>query len=93
MNYPDSVLTKNKKGQTEVRWLLRKGTFVEYNYRNPKTGKVLEKGKRSIILKSGKEEEHYFIIPLKQRNKFLLIIPNEEKQERKVWDGERAVTI
>ncbi len=93
MAYPESVLTKNKKGETEVRNLLKTGEFLEYNYIDPKTGKVMEGGKRSIILKSGGKQEHYFIIPLKQKNRFLMIVPEEEKENRCVWDGKKAVKI
>ena len=90
MDYPESVLTRNKKGETEVRTLIRRGTFTEYDYRDPETGKALEKGKRSIILKSRDRETHYFLIPV-SGNRFLTIIPKDEKPGRKVWDGKKAV--
>ncbi len=92
MNYPDSVLTENKKGEREVRNLLSTGTFVKYSYMHPETGKALEGGKFSIILKdkAGKEE-HYFMIPMKGR--FLAIPQKEEKKERKAWDGKKAVDV
>ncbi len=91
MEYPQSVLTKDRKGNPEVRNLLSKGTFVKYNYTDPKTGKPMEGGKFSIILKdkTGKEE-HYFIIPLKGR---FLAIPQKEEKNRKVWDGKKAMRI
>ena len=92
MDYPESVLTKNKKGETELRFLVRRGTFTEYDYRNPETGQVLEKGKRSIILKSEGNDIHYFMIPIKE-DRFLTIIPKDEKPGRKVWDGKKPVDV
>lgn len=91
MGYPESVLTKGRKGRLEVRRLLSKGKFVKYDYTDPETGKPLEKGKFSIILK-GEKEEHYYLIPLKGR---FLAIPQKAKGKRKFWDtGEkRAVSL
>lgn len=93
MEYPEDVITKNKKGQIEVRTLIRRGNFIEYDYRDPKTGKTVEAGKRSIILIDGKKQEHYFIIPLKQRGKFLMVVPKEEKPSRKIWNGKKAIKV
>jgi hypothetical protein len=86
--YPPSVLTKNRKGETEVRNLLGRGEFVKYNYTDPKTGKPLEGGKFSIILKDSRtgKEEHYFLIPVKGG---FLAIPRQENGGRMVWDAGR----
>lgn len=91
--YPDSVLTKNKKGETEVRNLLSHGSFVKYNYIYPETGKVAERGKFSIILKDSEtgKQEHYFMIPMKG-NRFLGI-PQKEKKSRKLWDDKRKKAV
>ena len=43
MKYPDSVITKDRKGNKEVRLLVDKGRFVRYQYMDPKTGKIVEK--------------------------------------------------
>ena len=91
MEYPESVITVNRKGEKEVRRLLRRGEFVEYDYIDPETGEVKENGKKSIILKSGKNKEHYFLIPLKN-GRFLAVLDKEAK-DRKVWDGKKAVEI
>jgi len=90
MKYPDSVLTKNKKGELEVRNLLKRGRFVEYNYIDPETGEPKEGGKKSIVLKSGDTEEHYFLVPLKGEGRFLAIL-HREKKTRKLWNGKRDV--
>lgn len=90
MEYPEEVLTKDKKGNLEVRWLIDRGKFVRYNYRHPKTGKILENNKYSIILKLKGKEEHFYMIPIKGR---FLAIPIKEKKKRKVWDGKKAVIL
>lgn len=88
--FPEEVLTKTKRGELEVRWLVDRGHFVRYRYVNPESGKPMEGGKVKIVLR-GKDTEEYFIIPVKgNRN---LMLKAEEKGERKVWDGEKAVDI
>jgi hypothetical protein len=88
--YPDSVLTKNRKGETEVRLLTDRGKFMRYTYAYP-DGTKAEGGKVSIILTNEKgEKTHYFLIPT-QGGRYLAIIPKEEISERKVWDGKREV--
>jgi hypothetical protein len=85
MDYPRSVFTVDKKGNKEVRVLVDKGQFVRYNYMNPETGKIVEKGKFSIILQTAKGEEHLYIIPLKE-GKALVVFPKSEAKERKLWN-------
>jgi len=92
MKYPDSVLTKNRKGETEVRLLIDKGRFVRYTYVYP-DGRKAEGGKVSIILTNEKgEQTHYFLIPT-QGGRYLAIIPKEEKENRKVWDGKKEIEV
>lgn len=89
MDYPESVLTKDRKGNIEVRVLVDKGQYVRYQYMDPKTGKIVEKSKTSIILKNKEgKEEHLYIIPL-QPNKALLIKPSSGEKSRKVWNKEK----
>lgn len=84
VKYPESVLTKNKKGEAEVRRLLSRGEFVKYDYILADSGKVSEGGKFSMILKTKEGgEEHYFLIPMKGR---YLAILDKEKKARKVWN-------
>lgn len=87
MTYPEEVLTKSKKGKVEVRALIDHGRFVRYEYLDPETGERSE-NKVKIVLSNGEDYEEYFIIPLKQKNRFLLL-KAEKKPNRKVWkDGE-----
>lgn len=88
MEYPEEVLTKSKKGKIEVRNLVDYGKFVRYDYLDPKTGKRSE-DKVKIVLYNGEDYEEYFIIPLKQKNRFLML-QAEKKGPRKIWDGKEA---
>ena len=86
--YPESVLTKDRKGNLEVRNLIFRGQFVMYDYRDVKTFKRVESNKRKLYLKDkdGKISE-YYIIPLKSGNRSLLIRPEKpEEKVRKVWN-------
>jgi len=85
MEIPTEVLTRSKKGKIEVRSLIKRGKFVLYEYLDPKTLQKSE-NKVKLVLKdeNGKLEE-FFLIPLKQPNKFL-VLKVEEKGERKVWN-------
>ena len=85
--YPESVLTKDRKGNIEVRNTISSGKFVLHDYRDPKTFKPVESGKKKLYLKdeNGKIKE-YFIIPLKD-GKALFIEPKEkDKKDKKVWN-------
>ena len=91
MEYPGSVLTKNRKGDTEVRNLIDRGEFVRYNYVHPETGTVMESGKISLVLKSSRGEQHIFLVPL--RDGRFIAIADKEKKVRHAWDGSSAVRI
>jgi hypothetical protein len=91
MEFPEEVLTKNRKGQLEVRNLLARGVFVLYDYRDPISFKVVESGKKKLYLKSedGSVQEFY-IIPTKTEGRELLLKPKkEETTERKVWNSKK----
>ncbi len=88
MEYPEDVLTRSKKGKIEVRNLVDYGKFVRYEYLDPKTRERSE-NKVKIVLYNGDDYEEYFIIPLKQKNRFLMLSA-EKKGPRKIWDGNEA---
>lgn len=91
MEYPENVITKNKRGEEEVRNLISRGKFVMYDYRNPKTFKQMENNKIKLYLKdeSGNTEE-YYIIPTKTPNRSLLIRPKEiDNKTRFVWNNKK----
>ncbi len=86
--YPETVLTKDKKGNLEIRNLVSRGQFVMYDYRDAKTFKQVENNKKKIYLKDGEGKvTEYYIIPLKTGNRSLLISPDKsEEKPRKVWN-------
>ena len=86
MKYPEEVLTTSKKGKVEVRNLIDRGTFVRYEYLDPKTGARTE-NKIKIVLRHEAGLKEYFIIPMKDERK--LVIPVESKGPRKLWDGKQ----
>jgi len=86
MGFSDQVLTKGKSGKLEVRALHSRGSFVMCKYLNPETLKLADK-KTKLTLKcdDGKLEE-YFIIPLRDPKRSLLIKAEGEEKYRKVWN-------
>lgn len=85
MDFPETVLTKGKKGKLEVRSLEHRGTYVMCKYLDPETMKPTDT-KRKLTLKDeeGKVLE-YFIIPLKDSKRSLLISAETEEKDRQVW--------
>jgi hypothetical protein len=86
MEFPDTVLTKGKGGKIELRSLDSRGSYVMYKYLNPKTMKLADQ-KRKLMLKDqdGRVLE-YFIIPLKDLNRSLMIVAKGEEKERQIWN-------
>jgi hypothetical protein len=86
VEFPESVLTRSKKGRLEVRSLDHRGSYVMCRYLDPKTMKLADT-KRKLMLKDeqGKIIE-YFIIPLKNANRALLITPEVEEKDRRIWN-------
>ncbi len=90
MQYPESVMTKTKKGAPEVRTLIGRGKYVQYEYLDPNTKRRVENKVRLVLFK-GKKTEEYFIIPLKGGRS--LLIPAESKKGRSVWNGKKSIRI
>src|SRR5438094_5273977 len=90
--FPEEVLTRTKKGETEVRSLIDRGRYVRYRYLHPETGEAMEGGKVKLVLRSeaGPAEE-YFLIPTKSERTLLIL--TSQKGARKIWDGSRAVDL
>ena len=88
MQLPETVLTKRKGGKLEVRALDSRGSYVLCKYLDPKTMKPADQ-KRKLTLKGadGRVLE-YFIIPLKDTKRSLLITAEPEEKERQVWNEE-----
>jgi len=91
MEYPEDVLTKNKKGQKEVRSLVARGKFVLYDYRDPESFKSVEGGKKKICLKDDEGKvQAFYIIPLKAKNKYLMI-EDEDASDKKIWNSKKKL--
>jgi len=86
MDFPDPVLTKGKKGKLEVRSLDHRGQYVMCKYLDPQTMAVAD-AKRKLTLKDeeGRLTE-YFIIPLRDPKRSLLISAEKEDKDRQVWN-------
>ncbi len=90
--FPEEVITVSKRGKREARVLVDRGKYVRYEYLDPVTGKKNEnKVKLVLVTEDGKQEE-YFIIPLKQEGRFLLL-KAEVKGNRKMWDGKKKKAV
>lgn len=86
MDLPEAVMTKGKAGKLEVRAVESRGSYMMCKYLDPKSMKPADK-KRKLMLKdqSGKVLE-YFIIPLKDAKRSLLLTAEPEEKERQVWN-------
>jgi hypothetical protein len=91
VDFSEKVLTRGKSGRTELRALESRGIYVITKYLDPKTLKLADK-KRKITLKTSTGEIHeFFIIPLKDAKRSLLIEAEKEEKDRKVWNEEKGV--
>ncbi|MEM2122493.1 MAG: hypothetical protein QXE79_02540 [Candidatus Bathyarchaeia archaeon] len=86
-SFPRDVITEGARGRPEVRVLESRGSYVVYRYLDLETLEQKEK-KLKLCLKDeeGKVME-YFIVPLKDEGRHLLI-RSEEKGPRKIWNPE-----
>ncbi|RLG47541.1 MAG: hypothetical protein DRO06_02680 [Thermoproteota archaeon] len=86
---PSEVLTVSKKGKVEVRALASRGRFVLIEYLDPSTMERTEEKYKLVLKHDSGEVEEFFILPLRQPSRRLLIIPREKKGEAvKVWNRE-----
>ncbi len=83
MKYPKEVLTKSKTGKIEARILEEEGQYYIYSYEDIASGK--KENKTKLILKNQDKHKEFFLIPLKERGKFLAL-ESEPKDEIAVWD-------
>jgi hypothetical protein len=73
MGFPETVLTTSKKGQVEIRTLESRGSFVICKYIDSKTLKLTDRKKKLILRSNSGELTEYFIVPLKDPKRALLI--------------------
>ncbi len=90
--FPEEVITVSKRGKREVRVLVDRGRYVRYEYLDPVTGKKSENKVKLVLLTEDGKQEEYFIIPLKQEGRFLLL-KAEAKGNRKIWDEKKKKPV
>lgn len=86
MGFTNDVLTKAKSGKLEVRALHSRGSFVMCKYLNPETLKLADKKTKMTLRHSDGSVEEYFIIPLRDPKRSLLVKAESEEKDRKVWN-------
>lgn len=85
MDLPENVLTKGKRGKLEVRALDSRGSYVMCKYLDPKTMKPADTKRKLMLRDQSGNVLEYFIIPLKDTKRALLLTAASEEKECKVW--------
>ena len=86
MGFSDQVLTRSKSGKVELRTLQSRGSFATCRYLNPETLKLADKKTKLTLKHEDGSVEEYFIIPLKDPRRSLLVKAEGEEKSRKVWN-------
>jgi hypothetical protein len=86
MGFSDEVLTRGNSGKLELRTLHSRGYFVICKYLNPETLKLADKKTKLTLKRQDGTVEEYFIIPLKDPRRSLLVKAEGEEKNRKVWN-------
>ena len=89
MDLPENVLTKGKAGKLEVRALDSRGSYVMCKYLDAKTLKAADKKRKLMLKDENGNVLEYFIIPIKDPKRSLLLTTESEK-ERQVWNESKA---
>lgn len=86
MELPENVLTKGKAGKLEVRTLDSRGSYVMCKYLDPKTMNPVDKKRKLMLKDQNGNVLEYFIIPIKDPKRALLLTAVSEEKERQVWN-------
>ncbi|MGD0549090.1 MAG: hypothetical protein ABSA81_00925 [Candidatus Bathyarchaeia archaeon] len=86
MGFSDEVLTRGKSGKLELRTLHSRGSFVMCKYLDPETLKLVDKKTKLTVKRQDGTVEEYFIIPLKDPRRSLLVKAEGEEKNRRVWN-------
>ncbi|MGA8857642.1 MAG: hypothetical protein WB643_10810 [Candidatus Bathyarchaeia archaeon] len=86
MDLPENVLTKGKAGKLEVRALDSRGSYVMCKYLDAKTLKPTDKKRKLMLKDQNGNVLEYFIIPIKDPKRALLLTAGSEEKERQVWN-------
>jgi hypothetical protein len=86
MGFSEQVLTKGKSGKLELRALHSRGSFVMCKYLDPETLKLADKKTKLTLKREDGNVEEYFIIPLRDLRRSLLVKAEAEEKARKIWN-------
>jgi hypothetical protein len=86
LELPENVLTKGKAGKLEVRALDSRGRYVMCKYLDAKTMKPADKKRKLMLKDQNGNVLEYFIIPIKDPKRALLLTASSEEKERQVWN-------
>lgn len=86
MELPENVLTKGKAGKLEVRALDSRGSYVMCKYLDAKTMELADKKRKLMLKDQNGSVLEYFIIPIKEPKRALLLTAGSEGEERQVWN-------
>lgn len=86
IDFPKAVLTTRKKGKLEIRTLDTRGRFIICKYIDPETMKPVDAKRKLILLADDGKTTAYFIVPLKDSRRSLLISSPPDERERQVWN-------
>jgi hypothetical protein len=86
MDFSNQVLTRSKSGKLELRALHLRGSFVMCKYLNPETLKLADKKTKLTLKSTDGSVEEYFIIPLRDPKRALLVKSEAEEKDRKAWN-------
>ncbi len=83
----EEAITISKRGKRELRTIYSRGRFALLEYRDPLTKEKTENKFKLVLLHDNEEVEEFFIIPLKQSNRFLLLKEKKGKGPKvKAWN-------
>ena len=86
MDFPETVLTTSKKGRLEVRTLESRGNYVICKYLDSKTLKPSDAKKKLMLRSNSGELTEYFIVPLKDPKRALLLSAQSDQKDQQVWN-------
>jgi hypothetical protein len=86
LEFPETVLTKGKKGKLEVRSLDSRGDYTLCKYLDPRTMKTVDAKRKLMLRESNGNVTEYFIIPLKDPKRALLVSSESEEKDLQVWN-------
>jgi hypothetical protein len=86
LELPGKVLTNGKAGKLEVRALDSRGSYVMCKYLDAKTMKPADKKRKLMLKDQNGNVLEYFIIPIKDPKRALLLTARPEEKERQVWN-------